>query len=344
MKRKVLSTLMGLAVILSSLVGCSGSQTGTSTAASPASGAAAASGASANSAAGGKTYRVAFVARAQSDSFAAWLCNEMKNAAKTYPDVKLDIYDGQANDDKENTMIENAITNKYDGIIVQPNNNTAQEPYIAKVVAAGIPVITTNPRVDVPGSSSVDSNPYESAKTIATYALTKIPKNAQVVVLNGPAGNFHSTQRRKAWKEVFFDKRPDVKIVAEDIANWNKDEGMKLMEDWVIAHPKLDAVVSMNDNMAAGALEVVKDKSSFKNLQVYGSDGTAEGCLYVQSGKMTATILQSAIDLGQKNMKAIHELMTGEKKTVQESIGNPLITKDNVQQYIDMYKKNGQIK
>ena len=33
---------------------------------------------------------------------------------------------------------------------------------------------------------------------------------------------------------------------------------MALMEDWTTAHGKIDAVISMNDNMAAGALEVVK--------------------------------------------------------------------------------------
>lgn len=336
--KKVFSSILCAAVIATAMAGCGGGGTSsapTESATNPS---------SAGSAGQGKTYRVAYIARAQSDSFAAWLCNEMKTAAGNYPDIKLDIYDGQANDDKENSMIENAITNKYDGIIVQANNNTAQQPYIAKVVQAGIKCITTNPRVDCKGSSSIDSDPYASAKTIATYALTQIPKNAQVVVLQGPAGNYHSTQRRKAWKEVFFDKRPDVKIVAEDIANWNKDEAMKLMEDWVIAHPKIDAVVSMNDNMAAGALEVVKDKSGFKNLQVYGSDGTAEACLLIQQGKMKATVLQSAIDLAQKNMKAIHDLMTGSKSDIQDTIGNPLITKDNVQQYIDMYKKNGQIK
>lgn len=342
MKRKLVGIFMSIAVTASMFAGCS--KAGPAPASSPASAAPASEASSGAAVSSGKTYRVAFVARAQSDSFAAWLCNEMKSAAKDYPDVKLDIYDGQANDDTENTMIENAIANKYDGIIVQANNNTAQAPYIEKVVAAGIKCVTTNPRVDVKGTSYVDSDPYKSASTIAEFALKKIPQNAEVVVLNGPAGNFHATERRRAWKDVFFSKRTDVKLVAEDIANWNKDEGMKFMEDWSVAHPKIAAVISMNDNMAAGAYEAVKDNPGFKNLQLYGSDGTPEGCLLIQQGKLTASILQSAGDLGKMNMKAIHKLITGEKTEVQEVIGNPLITKDNVQQYIDMYKKNGLIK
>ena len=101
-----------------------------------------------SSAAFAKEYRVAYIARAQADSFAAWLANGVKEEAKKYPDITVDVFDGQANDETENSLIENAITNKYDCIIIQPNNGEAQRPYAEKVVAAGIICITTNARID----------------------------------------------------------------------------------------------------------------------------------------------------------------------------------------------------
>ena len=70
----------------------------------------------------------------------------------------------------------------------------------------------------------------------------------------------------KSWQKEFFDKRPDVKIVGEEIANWNKDEAMKYMETWVQANPKIDAIIAMNDNMAAGALEVIKGNAKYKDI------------------------------------------------------------------------------
>ena len=289
-------------------------------------------------------YRVAYIARAQVDSFAAWLANEMKTAAAKYPDISLEVFDGQADDEVENRMIENAVANKYDAIIIQSNNGEAQRPYIESSVKRGIITITTNPKVaDIQGASSVDSNPYDCGMVVAKYALDKIPQNANVVVLNGPAGNYHSDQRRAAWTKEFFDKRPDVKIVAEDIANWNKDEAMRLMEDWSLAHPKIDAIVSMNDNMATGALEAVKGKDAFKNIQSYGVDGTPEASMLIQDGGMTATALQNAHDLAQLNMKTVHELLEG-GPAVNVTIGNPLITKDNAGDFVTMYRDAGLIK
>ena len=200
---KKITALLGSLVLMIGLVaGCTNSGTTTT------------GGGTGTTTAGAKSYKVAFVARTQADSFAAWLVNEMKAAAEKYPEITLDVFDGQADDEKENAAIENAITNGYDAIIVQPNNGEAQRPYVEKVVEAGIIAITTNARIEgIEGASSVDADPYVQAKVNAEIALEQIPQNAKVVVLNGPSGNFHADERRRAWQVEFFDKRADVEIV-----------------------------------------------------------------------------------------------------------------------------------
>ncbi|GAA4881526.1 sugar ABC transporter substrate-binding protein [Serinicoccus chungangensis] len=292
----------------------------------------------------GESYRVAYIARAQVDSFAAWLANEMQSEAEKYDDITLDVFDGQANDEIENTQIENAIANQYDAIIVQANNGEAQRPYIQQSVDADIVTITTNPRVDdIEGASSVDASPFDQGAGVAELAVEEIPEDARVVVLNGPGGNFHSTERRNAWEEVFFAERPDVEIVAEDIANWNKDEALTLMEDWVLANGEIDAIISMNDNMAAGALEAVRGDAAYDDILAYGVDGTPEATLLIQDGLMTATTLQDASELAELNMSTVHDLLTGAEDEVNVDIGNPVITQDNVQEYIDLYTEAGLI-
>lgn len=327
MKKKILAIGLVLTLVLATMAGC-GKDTKTDD----------------SKDAKDAKYKVAYIARAQSDSFAAWLANEMKAAAAEYPDMTLDIFDGQADDEKENAAIENAIANGYDAIIVQPNNGEAQRPYVEKIVDAGIIAITTNARIDgIEGASSVDANPYTQAEVNAKAAIDQIPQNARVVVLKGPSGNFHADQRLKAWNEVFFAARPDVKIVGEDFANWNKDEAMALMEDWVTSQGKIDAIISMNDNMAVGALEAVKDNASYKNILSYGVDGTPEATLLIEAGTMTSTCLQSAIDLAKLNMESVHKLLTGEETTINTDIDAPLITKDNASEYVKIYKERGLI-
>ncbi|MDF9839346.1 MULTISPECIES: sugar ABC transporter substrate-binding protein [unclassified Paenibacillus] len=326
--KKTIVTLVSMLLVTGMLAGC-----GNSDKANSANGGEKANG-------GDKVYKIAYIARAQSDSFAAWLANAVKEEAKKYPDIKLEVFDGQANDDKENSMIENAITNKFDLVIVQPNNGEAQRPYVEKVIKAGKFAVTTNARISgIEGASSVDADPYEQAGVNARAALDQIPQNAKVVVLNGPSGNFHADKRRESWQKEFFDKRPDVQIVGEQIANWNKDEAMKYMEDWVQANDKIDAVISMNDNMAAGAIEAVKDNSKFDGMLAYGVDGTLEAFQLIKEGKMTSTCLQNAFELAEKLLDTSSKLLTGAEKQVDTDIGNPLITKDNVDEYIALLEK-----
>ncbi|GMQ56086.1 sugar ABC transporter substrate-binding protein [Vallitalea sediminicola] len=289
-----------------------------------------------------KPYRVAYIARAQADSFAAWLANAVMEEADKYDNIKVDVFDGQASDDTENSLIENAITNKYDAVIIQPNNGEAQRPYAEKAVKAGIITITTNARIDgIDGASSVDADPYLQAAVNAQAAIDQIPENANVVVLKGPPGNFHADKRYESWQKEFFEKRPDVKVVGEEIANWNKDEAMNYMETWVQANDKIDAIIAMNDNMAAGAIEVIKDDPKFEDILAYGVDGTAEAALLIKDGLMTSTCLQSAYDLAESLLDTANKLLTGEEKQIDIDIDCPLINSENVDDTIEMHKKAG---
>ncbi len=289
-------------------------------------------------------YRVAYIARAQGDSFAAWLANSIIEESNKYENIDLQVFDGQGSDAKQNSLIENAIVNEFDLIIIQPNNGEAQRPYAEKVVEAGIDLITTNARIDgIEGGSSVDADPYMQAAVVAEMALEQVPENANVVVLNGPPGNFHASERRKAWEAEFFAKRPDVTIVGEQIANWNKDEAMRYMEDWVQANDHIDAIISMNDNMAAGALEVVKGDPEYNDILSYGVDGTAEAVLLIKEGRMTATTLQSAYALAERILWVSDLLVTDKVMEIHTNIGNPVVTSENVEQYIEMHEKAGNL-
>lgn len=291
----------------------------------------------------GKNYRIAYIARAQGDSFAAWLADAVVKESKKFPDTQVTVFDGQSKNEVIASHIENAVTNKFDLILLQPFDSEAQIDPVKDAVKAGVKVVTVNNRVNDPSIPAVDADPVQQAEVNAQLAVKQVPKNGKVVVLMGPAGNMHSDKRREGWQKFFFDQRKDVQIVGEQIANWNKDEGMRLMEDWLQAHPKIDAIISMNDNMAAGALEAVKGSGTAFPL-AYGVDGTAEACLMIKDGLMSSTSLQSAYALAELAVKMSHDLLTGKRISSPQFIVAERITKENVDRFIQMHKDLGNIK
>ena len=158
----------------------------------------------------------------------------------------------------------------------------------------------------------------------------------------------HTIERRRAWQEEFFAKRPDVKILAENIANYAKDEAMKLMDDWVTTHGQIDAIIAMNDSMAAGGLESVKNNPQYRNILAFGVDGTAEAALLIQEGRFTATSFQNAYELGRVNMVLANKIFSGAISGMKGGVENtdincPLITKENVQTLITAHKEAGNL-
>ena len=313
-------------------------------------------------------YRVCFVARASADTFAAWLTDSMVKTAETYDDIELTCVSGEGDDNKMATLLEDCITKEYDYVIVQSNNNAAQAPYVKAIADAGIPVITTNPtthqcdldgetgdpEVDnavMAGTGTVDADPVEQASRGAVRAVEEVPENGNVVILRGPSGNYHAEKRREAWDTYFFAERPDVTILYEDYANWHNDEAMALMETWTQAGTHIDAIISMNDNMAAGAIEAIRNNPDYinedgtANFLAYGVDGTAQGCLLIKEGLLTATALQDASEIAKLNMEYAEKVLNGEMEytEVSDFVEAPEINAENVDEFIQIYIENGEL-
>jgi len=291
-------------------------------------------------------FRMAFIARSQADPFAVWLSDAVLAEAENFPDITVTVYDGMADDSVQNAHIETAIVQDYDIIVVQPNNGEVQRSFVEAVVAADILAMTTNARISgIAGASSVDADPFEQGAVQARAAIDMIPQDARVVVLLGPPGNFHADERERAWDEIFFAARPDVVEVGRDIANWETPQAQTLMEDWILATDgQIDAIISMNDGMVIGAITAWEMAGhSGSDILSFAVDGTAEAVLAIRDGRLTQTTLQSANALAELILSTAHDLLTGVQTQVDVDIDNPVVTIDNVQQFIEMHIAAGNL-
>lgn len=348
MKKMVCLIMVCVMVAAFALAGCApaGEQASASqSAATPAGDASAAGGDSAAPAKEGG-FKVAYVARTLSDAFASWLATEMQRAAEQYSDVyTLDVLDSQGDAEKENSLIENCITQGYDLVIIQPNDGELQRPYAEKLMQAGIKTITTNAKIpNLEGASSVDADPYEQGAVLARDAAKKIPENGSVVILNCLPGNLHTTARYEAFQKELVEKRPDIKVLGDQILEQASEaDAMAVFEDWAQAFGSWDATLTSADVLAQGFINMAKDDPKFENTLVYGVDGVAGAMLNVMDGYQTATCLQNAIELADLNTKLAKELLTGEVTQEDYAIDAVLVDESNVEEYIKIYIDNGQL-
>lgn len=295
---------------------------------------------------GGETFKVAYIARNQSDPFAAELVNQFTKQAEEYADVfTLDTFDSQADSEKENSIIEDCITKQYDCIIIQPNDGNLQLPYCQKILDAGIFCITTNAAIlELEGGSWVDGDPYAQGEAIAKLAAEAVPEGGTVGILNCMPGNFHTTSRYNAIKKEFIDKRTDVNIIGDYMVNEATEAAaMATMEDWATSYGRIDCMLTTADLLGNGSYEAVKDDPTYDGMLVYSVDCLAKTVLNIKDGVYTAAVYQNPPALAAANLKAANALLTGEETVVTESVDSLLCTAENVDQFIQMYIEQGQI-
>ena len=117
------------------------------------------------------------------------------------------------------------------------------------------------------------------------------------------------------------------------------------MDDWLQKFDDIDGVICASDGMALGAIESYKSNNKdYSNVQFYGIDGLAEGCLSIQSGELTATVLQDAQTMADEAQNMVEGLLDGsitDNQTV--DIDAKIVNSDNVEEIIEMHRENGLI-
>ena len=101
--------------------------------------------------------------------------------------------------------------------------------------------------------------------------------------------------------------------MAAQTANFDRAQGLTVMENILQAQKKIDAVFSQNDEMALGAIQAIGAANRSKEMFVVGFDAIADALKAIHDGKMAATIAQQPKVMGQLAVQATATLLKGGK-------------------------------
>ncbi|SMO41613.1 sugar ABC transporter substrate-binding protein [Melghirimyces algeriensis] len=280
------------------------------------------------------------------DKWLSYLYDAMKDGAKD-KNVDLKMVDAKNDSSKQLSQVEKFATEGVDVIVVCPVDTAAVKPMVNVAKQANIPIVIVNriPPKDV--MKDVDSYVgSESIKggIIQMEEVAKILNNkGNVAIMTGQLGHEAQVKRTVGNKEV-IQKHPDMQIILEGTAKWQRAEGIQLMENWLQSGKKIDAVVANNDEMAIGAIKALKEAGKLDETVVAGVDGTPDALKYVKSGDLDVSVFQDPVGQGKGAIDTAVKLAKGEKlKDKMVWIPYELITKRNVQEFEerwDVYNKN----
>lgn len=254
----------------------------------------------------------------------------MEDAAKQN-NVDLIVNDAQRTAEKQVQQIETFIAQKVDAIILNPCEVEASSPAVEKAKAAGIPVINVNSETTAKPDGFVGSKDEESGEIAMEQIAKLLGGKGNIVIMDGYMGQAAQIKRAIGAKNI-LNKYPDIKVLAEQTAEWDRAKAMSLMENWIQSYGgKINAVFAHNDEMGMGALQALEQAKMKDKVVVISIDAIADALQAVKDGRLNATVFQDAKGQGAGAVELAIKLAKKEPADQKEVfIPFQLVTKENV--------------
>jgi ribose transport system substrate-binding protein len=264
-----------------------------------------------------------------------------QKAAAEFKDIKITVTSPTRADniDEQTRMMEDIILKRPNAIVFIPVDYVALVPVVEKMNQAGIPVFNYgNKMAGGKFEIYVGCNDEQMAYEIAKFAFNSIGDKGKVVILDGVPGSVTAQDRNKGYMRA-IKETPGVELLIAQPANYNRLMGMQVMENLLQRFPKIDLVLTSNDEMALGAVEALHAAGRLKETKVTGMDGNADAAQAILDGRLFATADYSGHDQGYIATKAAIKQLNGEKIPKELILPVTIVTKDNAAKWRLSYEE-----
>ena len=250
-------------------------------------------------------------------------------------DVKTIESDGQNSAPKQTADVEAAVVQGVNGIVISPIDVNAMAPSLQAAVDNGVKVVTIDRRVaGVNGiTAHVGADNVKGGEAQGEWVMASFPNGATIINLQGQPGASPAIDRNKGLHNVLDAHKDKYKFVAEQTANFARDQGLSVTESLLtgLSTPP-DVIVAANDDMALGAIEAVKGKGIADKVKVIGFDALPEALGAVRDGALAGTVEQFPGGQSRKAMQImVEQLKDGKQPESDLVLLTPImITKDNL--------------
>lgn len=230
-------------------------------------------------------------------------------------DATLTVADAQNDAAKQVSDVEDMIQKGMDLILINPTDSEAVGAAVQSANDVGIPVITVDRNAESGDVvAHVASDNVAGGKLAGEYMVELVGEGGKVVELEGIPGASATRDRGQGFNEAIDGK---LDVVAKQSANFDRAQGLTVMENILQDNKDIVAVFAHNDEMALGAVQAL-NSAGLNDVKVIGFDATDDAVKAVEDGTMAATVAQKPTEIGKLGVEAAVNHLKGE--TVEENI------------------------
>ncbi|GAB3198350.1 substrate-binding domain-containing protein [Geodermatophilus arenarius] len=293
----------------------------------------------------GDTVTIGFSAPAADHGWMAGITEAARAEAENYEDVELVVAEGTNDVSTQISQVETFINDGVDAIVLLPFDGAALTPVALQAMEAGIPVINVDREFDSPfaARATVLGDNYGMGVSAGTYICEQLGDNPDAVVAEiAGIDSLPLTQDRS---QGFADALADCGLNVDNrvAADFTVEGGEEAAANLLQAAPQIDAIWNHDDDQGVGVLAAIQNAGRDEFFMVGGA-GSANAMRAIQEGNsvLQATVIyphtQAADGIKLARLvaqdKALSDLTEVEVPR-QIVLNAPVVTADNVDQYID---------
>lgn len=202
-----------------------------------------------------------------------------------YPGAKIIVKTAKDGAEQANQIQDLVTVNKIDTLVVLPYDSATLTTPVKRIHDGGVFVTVVDRGLT--DTSAQDAyiagdNPG-MGRVSAEYLGKSMGGKGQIVVLRG-IPTVVDNQRVDAFEATMKKLYPGIKILDKKHANWNRDDGFKVMQDFLTRFKKIDAVWAQDDDIAIGVLKAMAQAKRSDIREVLGGAGSKEFIKKVMDG------------------------------------------------------------
>ncbi|UOQ94827.1 ribose ABC transporter substrate-binding protein RbsB [Halobacillus shinanisalinarum] len=208
--------------------------------------------------------------------------------------------------------IEDLLQQNIDVLLVNPTDSAAIVSAIESANNADVPVITVDRSADGGDVvSHIASDNVAGGEMAGKFIAEQLGEEGNVVELEGIPGASATRERGKGFHNI-IDGIDGIEVVANQSANFDRSEGLTVMENILQSTDDIDAVFAHNDEMALGAVQALESNNLLEDVTVVGFDATDDARAAVSEGRMDATVAQQPKLIGEQAIETAGKVANGE--------------------------------
>ncbi|SMR83950.1 ribose transport system substrate-binding protein [Aliiroseovarius halocynthiae] len=230
-------------------------------------------------------------------------------------------------------LVENAINRGVAGIVLAPSDPDALTPAVKRAYEAGIPVVIVDSGLseDAEGTyqAFLSTDNCAAGKMIAGKMIDKVGKDGKVAVMSYVAGVGSEIGRVGCFVEE-LGANSNLEIVGPFYSQSQMATALNQTTDILAANSDLVGIFGANEPTAIGMGRALEQAGKAGAVAAFGFDGNGDLQDFVRNGTLEATAVQGSFQMGELGVKAVMEILAGNKVESYIDTGVVLVTKDNI--------------